>query len=193
MVVLLYSRLEKKKATYSQSVSGAPKKVNGCKVVRGSFLCNREYPRGPCGNFCGSRFFFGNKTVFSLDLFGIEPCAFTTICTTLGAMNAENGAQKSKRHRRPSTVLEDYVQDRVFHDESFITQDEQPVEKSDPEGKYSTYKWSLVQSYPDIVTLIVEQVVVHSKGSKNVDKPIVNSKTSSKRKPQRKRMQGNDT
>ena len=75
-----------------------------------------------------------------LDLFGIEPCAFTTICTTLGAMDSENGARKSKRHRQPSTVLEDYVQDRVFHDESFITQDEQPVERSDPEGKYSTYR-----------------------------------------------------
>ena len=55
-------------------------------------------------------------------------------------MNTENGAQKLKRHRRFSTILKDYVQNRVFHDESFITQDEQPVERSDLEGKYSTYK-----------------------------------------------------
>ena len=82
---------------------------------------------------------------------------FAQLFDGVGSMDLQNGNRKSLRVKRKNVFLEDHVQSGVVFEGDLESLDDKGLEKSDLEGKYTTYMWKFVQSAPVVTFSIVEQ------------------------------------
>ena len=82
-------------------------------------------------------------------------------------MDLQNGNRKSLRVKRKNVFLEDHVQSGVVFEGDLESLDDKGLEKSDLEGKYTTYMWKFVQSAPVVTFSIVEQRLSEDESQKS--------------------------